>query len=103
MAHRKPRAMAVAPFRTVDDRQQGFGRHFADALEAVFQPALLGGHLRALVGVLRGAAAADPEVRAARFAPAWRRIENRGRPGDVELALAGQLLEGDSFTGESAL
>jgi hypothetical protein len=46
------------------------GLHLADALEAVLQPALLGRHLRALVGVLRGAAAADAEVRAARRAPA---------------------------------
>ena len=78
IAHREPRAVAVAPFRAVGDRQHGFGLDLADALEAVLQPALLGRHLRALVGVLRGAAAADAEVRAERLAPAGGGLEDRG-------------------------
>src|SRR6185295_6419654 len=84
--HGGPRAVPVAPLLAVDDRQQAFGLHLADTLEAVLQPALLRRHLRALVGVLRGAAAADAEMRAARLAPARAVVADRGGRADVELA-----------------
>src|SRR6185295_7880806 len=69
-----------------DDRQQGLGLDLADALKAILQPALLRRHLRALVGVLRGAAAADAEMRAARLAPARAVMRDRGGRADIELA-----------------
>jgi hypothetical protein len=80
--------VAITPFRPVGDGQHGFGLDLADALEAVLQPALLGRHLRALVGVLRGAAAAHAEVRAQRFAAAGRGFQDGSRAGDVELGFA---------------
>jgi hypothetical protein len=102
ITHREARAVAIAPFRAVGDGQHGFRRDLADALEAVLQPALLGRHLRALVGVLRGAAAADTEVRAARRAPAGGGLENRAGAADLELGLLLENPDRRAFPGQGA-
>ena len=70
VAHREARAMAIAPFLARDHRQDALGLDSADARQVLQQPVFLSGHLRGEVGVLRRAAAADAEVRAARHSAA---------------------------------
>ncbi len=103
VAHREPRAPAVAPLLAVDRREHRFGLHLADALEAVLEPALLGGDLGARVGVLDGAAAAILDPGAGRHAAAARRLEHGDRARGVELGLGAQHLGVDGLAAERAL
>ena len=85
-AHAEAGAVPVAPLLAVDDGQQVPGLDLADPLQAVLEPALLGRHLGALVGVLRGAAATDAEVLARRLAPPGTGLEHADRLSLVERA-----------------
>src|SRR5713101_5843760 len=69
-AYRETGSAPIAPLLAVDDRQQHFRLHFSNASQVVLQAALLRRHLRRGIGVLRRAAAAHAEVRAARRAAA---------------------------------
>ena len=86
--------MAVTPFVAVDDRQQRVRADLADALQGIFEPALLGGHLGFEVGVLGGAASAHPEMGTGRGAASrtlaqhprdLRLVERAAPPGGLGL------------------
>jgi hypothetical protein len=80
--------MPVAPFGAADRRSHALGGHFSDARQVLQQPVLLRGELRLEGRVLRDAAAADAEVRAARRAAFCRSILNGQRAGELMPALA---------------
>jgi len=103
VADRKARAAPISPLFSVDRRQQAFRAHLADPPQAILEPALFRGDLRARVGVLRRAPAADAEIRAARR-PARRRLaQDRNRARDVERAFALQRTRLDGFARQGAL
>src|SRR5207245_3244577 len=101
-AHREPGPAPIAPLLAVDDRQQHFGLHFSDAGPVVLQPALLRRHLRRGIGVLRRAAAAHAEVRAARRAAAGGLAQDCHRPAEVEFRLLPENPAGDALAWQRA-
>ena len=101
-AHREPGSAPIAPLLAVDDRQQHFRLYFSNASQVVLQAALFRGHLRRGVGVLRRAAAAHAEVRAARRAAAGRLAQYFNGPGDVEFRFLLENPAGDAFARQCA-
>ena len=102
-AHREPRPVPVAPFVAADHGQDALGLDFANARQVLQQPVLLGSHLRGEVGVLRGAAAADAEMRAARRAPAGRFDQQAADAPEIETTAAGHDLHGGALAGQRAV
>jgi hypothetical protein len=68
----------------VDRRQNLLGLHFTNAREGVFEDALLDGNLCRQVHVLERAAAAQPEIGAARRCAARRGLEHCRHAPDLE-------------------
>src|SRR5438094_7959732 len=95
--------MAIAPLLAGDRRQHALGMHLADARQVLQQPVLLRRELRREIGVLRGAAAADAEVRAAREAAARRLAEQAGGAAEIELAPLGENAHRGALAGQRAL
>ena len=95
--------MAIAPLLAGDCRQHALGMHLANARQVLQQPVLLRRELRREIGVLRGAAAADAEVRAAREAAARRLAEQAGGAAEIELAPLGENAHRGALAGQRAL
>jgi len=103
VANRQPRPRAVAPCRPVDRRQERRGRDASDARERVLERALLGGDLQRRGGVLQRAAAAHPEVRAARRDAVGGGDVDAHGARQVPRRLAPERLDGDGLAGQRAL
>ncbi len=86
MPHRQARALAITPRRAVDRRQHGFGFDLADALQVIFQHALLDVDLRTRFQMLHRAAAAHAEMRALRLHAHERLFQDLA---DMRLLIAG--------------
>src|SRR6266480_7163702 len=101
-AHREPGSAPIAPLLAVDDRQQHFRPHFSNASQVVLQAALLRGHLRRGIGVLRRAAAAHAEVRTARRAAAGGLAQYSHGSAEVEFRFLLENPAGDALAGQCA-
>ena len=106
MAHRQPRAPAVAPCRAVNGAQHGLRAAFAQMPEVVLQHALLDGDLGGRVQMLHLAAAASAcmqaKVRAARLHPLRRFAVDVRERGRFPVVFAAAALGADPFTGQRA-
>src|SRR6185503_1089490 len=103
VAHREPRAVAIAPRLADHRRQDAFGTDLADALEVVFEHALLRRDLRGGFDVLHRAAAAGAEVAAA-GRHALRALAHHARHrAEVEVAAAPAPRELDRLAGHAAV
>src|SRR6266850_1828192 len=100
--HRQPGSAPIAPLLAVDDRQQHFRLHFSNASQVVLQAALLRRHLRRGIGLLRRAAAAHAEVRAARRAAAGGLAQYFDCPAEIEFRFLLENPAGDALAGQRA-
>ena len=103
VADRQTRACPVAPRRSVHRGQKRLRRHVPDALERVLERALLRGDLELRRRVLKRAAAAGAEVRAARHDAVGRRALDARRAGELPGRLALERLDLDALAGQPAL
>jgi hypothetical protein len=101
-AHRQAGAVAVAPGRPLQRRQNQRRTQLADVPEGVFQRALLDGHLRARLQVLHGTAPTDAKVRAARHDALRRRAQHFIHARNLVRRLAAHRDGGDPFARQGA-
>src|SRR5688572_12122943 len=83
-------------------RQHELGNDFADMPEAVFQNALLGGHLRTWIQMLQAATPARPEKPAAWLSAERARLQDPAQSGQFERGLSAVRGELDDFPGQGA-